>query len=131
RSFARASGLCARENQRRFFARASGLCAREASIDCPCPARGLGHNTEIAGMKLRNKAGYLLPMDYQVNLEVFRGPLDLLLFLVKRHEVDIFDIPVARLTEQYLEYLGLIEMIDVEHAGDFLVMAATLMEIKS
>ena len=70
-------------------------------------------------------------MDYQVNLEVFRGPLDLLLFLVKRHEVDIFDIPVARLTEQYLEYLGLIEMIDVEHAGDFLVMAATLMEIKS
>jgi segregation and condensation protein A len=70
-------------------------------------------------------------MDYQVNLEVFRGPLDLLLFLVKRNEVDIFDIPVARLTEQYLEYLGLIEMIDVEHAGDFLVMAATLMEIKS
>jgi segregation and condensation protein A len=70
-------------------------------------------------------------MDYQVDLDVFRGPLDLLLFLVKRHEVDICDIPIARLTEQFLEYLRVLEMIDVERAGDFLVMAATLMEIKS
>jgi segregation and condensation protein A len=70
-------------------------------------------------------------MEYQVELEVFRGPLDLLLFLVKRHEVDICDIPIARVTEQFLEYLQVIEMIDVERAGDFLVMAATLMEIKS
>ena len=70
-------------------------------------------------------------MDYQVNLEVFRGPLDLLLFLVKRDEVDICDIPIARLAEQFLDYLGVMEFIDVEHAGDFLVMAATLMEIKS
>ncbi len=70
-------------------------------------------------------------MDYQVNLDVFRGPLDLLLYLVKRQEVDIYDIPIARLTEQFLEYLQVIETIDVERAGDFLVMAATLMEIKS
>ena len=70
-------------------------------------------------------------MDYQVNLDVFRGPLDLLLFLVKRNEVDICDIPIARITDQFLEYLRLLELIDVEHAGDFLVMAATLMEIKS
>jgi segregation and condensation protein A len=70
-------------------------------------------------------------MDYQVNLEVFRGPLDLLLFLVKRNEVDICDIPIARLAEQFLEYLRVMEMIDVEQSGDFLVMAATLMEIKS
>jgi segregation and condensation protein A len=70
-------------------------------------------------------------MDYQVDLESFRGPLDLLLFLVKRHEIDICDIPIARLTEQFLEYLRVIEIVDVERAGDFLVVAATLMEIKS
>lgn len=70
-------------------------------------------------------------MDYQVDLETFRGPLDLLLYLVKRNEVDICDIPIARVTEQFLEYLKLLEMVDVEGVGDFLVMAATLMEIKS
>jgi segregation and condensation protein A len=70
-------------------------------------------------------------MDYQVELESFRGPLDLLLFLVKRHEVDICDIPIAKLAEQFLEYLNVLRAIDVEWAGDFLVMAATLMEIKS
>lgn len=70
-------------------------------------------------------------MDYQVDLDTFRGPLDLLLYLVKRHEVDICDIPIARLAEQFIEYLRVIEIVDVERAGDFLVMAATLMEIKS
>jgi segregation and condensation protein A len=70
-------------------------------------------------------------MDYQVDLETFRGPLDLLLFLVKRNEVDICDIPIARIADQFLQYLGVIKLIDVEWAGDFLVMAATLMEIKS
>ena len=69
--------------------------------------------------------------DYQVDLESFRGPLDLLLFLVKRNEVDVCDIPVARITEQYLDYLRVLELVDVERAGDFIVMAATLMEIKS
>jgi segregation and condensation protein A len=70
-------------------------------------------------------------MDYQVDLDIFRGPLDLLLYLVKRQEVDITEIPIARVAEQFLEYLRVIELIDVERAGDFLVMAATLMEIKS
>ncbi len=70
-------------------------------------------------------------MDYQVDLATFRGPLDLLLFLVKRHEVEIFDIPIAQVTEQFFEYLNAIRDIDVELAGEFLVMAATLMEIKS
>ena len=70
-------------------------------------------------------------MDYQVDLETFRGPLDLLLFLVKRNEVDVCDIPIARVAEQFLEYIRLIELIDVEWAGEFLVMAATLLEIKS
>ena len=70
-------------------------------------------------------------MDYLVDLDVFRGPLDLLLYLVKREEVDVCDIPIARIAEQFLEYLRVLQMIDVEQAGDFLVMAATLMEIKA
>ncbi len=70
-------------------------------------------------------------MDYQVELDTFRGPLDLLLYLVKRHEVDICDIPIAHITEQYFVYLNAAQLIDVENAGEFLVMAATLMEIKS
>jgi segregation and condensation protein A len=70
-------------------------------------------------------------MEYQIDLDTFRGPLDLLLFLVKRQEVDIRDIPIARVAAQFQEYLRVIETIDVERAGDFLVMAATLMEIKS
>src|SRR5579884_835646 len=70
-------------------------------------------------------------MDYKVELNTFRGPLDLLLFLVKRDEVDICDIPIAKVTEQFLDYLNVLQVIDVEAAGEFLVMAATLMEIKS
>jgi segregation and condensation protein A len=70
-------------------------------------------------------------MEYQVELATFRGPMDLLLYLVKREEVDVCDIPIARITEQFLEYMRVIEMLDVELAGDFLVTAATLMEIKS
>jgi segregation and condensation protein A len=70
-------------------------------------------------------------MDYKVELPTFRGPLDLLLFLVKHNEVDLSDIPMALITEQFLAYLNILQVIDVEAAGDFLVMAATLMEIKS
>src|SRR6478672_5377787 len=70
-------------------------------------------------------------MIYQVALDSFHGPLDLLLYLVKRNEVDVRDIPVARVAEQFLEHLQAIQTIDVEWAGDFLVMAATLMELKS
>jgi segregation and condensation protein A len=69
--------------------------------------------------------------DYQVVLDTFRGPLDLLLYLVKRDEVDILDIPIARVAEQFKHYLDVLTLIDVERAGDFLVMAASLMEIKS
>lgn len=68
---------------------------------------------------------------YRVRLDAYAGPLDLLLYLVKRHEIDLHDIPVADLTEQYLRHLEVIKSIDVESAGEFLVMAATLVEIKS
>jgi segregation and condensation protein A len=69
--------------------------------------------------------------DYLVDIDTFRGPLDLLLYLVKRDEVDIRDIPIARVCEQFKEYLDAVQWIDVEQAGDFLVMAATLVEIKT
>jgi segregation and condensation protein A len=71
------------------------------------------------------------PGDYQVVLDTFRGPLDLLLYLVKRDEVDILDIPIALVAEQFKRYLDVLTLIDVERAGDFLVVASTLMEIKS
>lgn len=70
-------------------------------------------------------------MPYQVALDTFHGPLDLLLYLVKRDEVDILDIRIAEMTAQFLEYLRVVKELDVEAAGDFLVMAATLMVIKS
>ncbi len=69
--------------------------------------------------------------DYQVDLDSFRGPLDLLLYLVKRNEVDVCDIPIARILEQFQHYLDVMTVLDVESVGDFIVMAGTLMEIKS
>jgi segregation and condensation protein A len=68
---------------------------------------------------------------YRVQLEVFTGPLDLLLYLIRRDELDIQDIPIARLTEQYLAYVHVLEQIDPNAAGEFLVMASTLVELKS
>ncbi|HTS18747.1 MAG TPA: segregation/condensation protein A [Verrucomicrobiae bacterium] len=69
--------------------------------------------------------------DYKVKLEVFEGPLDLLLYLIKKEEVDIYDIPIERITNQYMEYLSIMQLLNLEVAGEFLVMAATLMYIKS
>lgn len=69
--------------------------------------------------------------DYKVALDVYNGPLDLLLFLIKRDELDIYDIPISRITEQYVAYISLLKEVDPEAVGEFLVMAATLMEIKS
>jgi len=69
--------------------------------------------------------------EYQVRLDSFCGPMDLLLYLIRRVEVDIHDIPIAEITDQYLGFLRQADDIDIEAAGEFLVMAATLMEIKS
>jgi segregation and condensation protein A len=68
---------------------------------------------------------------YPVHLDVFEGPLDLLLHLIKRHELDIYDIPIALITQQYLEYIDLMQELNLDVAGEFLVMAATLIHIKS
>jgi len=68
---------------------------------------------------------------YQVRLDVFEGPLDLLLHLVKKHELDILDIPISFVTARYLEYLDAMSALDIDVAGEYLVMAATLCHIKS
>lgn len=70
-------------------------------------------------------------MSYKIKLEIFEGPLDLLLYLVKKDHLNIYDISIARVTEQYLKYLELMKLLDLNIAGEFLVMAATLMQIKS
>jgi segregation and condensation protein A len=68
---------------------------------------------------------------YVVSLSNFEGPLDLLLFFIKRDELDIYDIPIARITEEFLLYTQALQALDLEQAGDFIVMAATLMQIKA
>jgi len=67
---------------------------------------------------------------YKIKLNTFEGPLDLLLFFIRRDELDIYDIPISRITKEFVEYLNLLEKLDLEIAGDFLLMAATLMQIK-
>jgi segregation and condensation protein A len=68
---------------------------------------------------------------YKVKLEAFEGPLDLLLHLIKKEELDIYDIPIARVTRQYLEYIELMRMLDLDVAGEFIVLASDLMRIKA
>ncbi len=70
-------------------------------------------------------------MDYRGSLDMYKGPMDLLLYLIRENEVDIYDIPVAEITDQYMKYLEVLELIDPNVVGDFLVLAATLTEIKS
>ena len=68
---------------------------------------------------------------YKIKLDKFEGPLDLLLFFIKRDELDIYDIPISSITKEFLEYVNLIKMLDLEVAGDFILMASTLMHIKA
>ena len=70
-------------------------------------------------------------MSYKVQLQNFEGPLDLLLFLIQKSEVDIYDIPIAEITHQYLAYLEVIELLDLDNASDYVLMAATLIRIKA
>ncbi len=69
--------------------------------------------------------------DYRVDLGVFSGPMDLLLYLIKKEEVDIYDIPLSRITQQYLTYLDMMRTLNLEVAGEFILMAATLIRIKA
>jgi segregation and condensation protein A len=70
-------------------------------------------------------------VDYKVKLEVFEGPLDLLLYLIKRDEIDIYEISIERIAKQYLEYMEAFQVLNIDLAGEFIVMAANLLYIKS
>jgi segregation and condensation protein A len=70
-------------------------------------------------------------MGYEIKLDIFEGPLDLLLYLIKKNEIDIYDIPIALITRQYLEYIELLGSLNLDLAGEFLILAATLIHIKS
>jgi len=70
-------------------------------------------------------------MTYKVDLEIYNGPMDLLLYLIRREEVDVRDLPIARIADQYVAYLEALQALDIELAGEFVVMAATLLELKS
>lgn len=70
-------------------------------------------------------------MSYKIKLDIFEGPLDLLLFLIKKEDIEIKDIPIVKITEQYMQYIEMMKMLDLDFVGDFLVMAATLIQIKS
>jgi segregation and condensation protein A len=87
--------------------------------------------TSVAVAEAQERDGEGRRDSYRVKLEIFEGPLDLLLYLIKKDEIDIYDIPIARITEQYLAYLELMQELDISVAGDFLVMASTLIYIKS
>jgi segregation and condensation protein A len=69
--------------------------------------------------------------NYSVDLDVFHGPLDLLLYLIKKDEIDIYDIPIARITEQYMKYIEMMKMLNLELAGEYILVAATLIRIKA
>ena len=68
---------------------------------------------------------------YRIKLDVFEGPFDLLLFLIRKHEIDIYDIPIHDITKQFQEYVELMKLLDLELAGEFIEMAAILMNIKA
>src|SRR5512133_3029338 len=70
-------------------------------------------------------------MSYEIKLDIFEGPLDLLLYLIRKNEIDIYNIPIALITEQYLEYLDIMRSLNLDLAGEYLVLASTLIHIKS
>lgn len=83
----------------------------------------------FTGVNIDESASY--DSSYKVILDKFQGPLDLLLYLIKKNELEIYDIPIALITRQYLEYIKVLKDLNLEIAGDFLVMASTLIQIKS
>jgi len=95
-------------------------------------------NVALASLRRRRSSPVVRPqtddelsMNFRVDLESFRGPLDLLLYLVRKHELDIVDLPIALVTEQFCAHLDLLEKLDIDGIGEFLEMASTLIEIKS
>lgn len=89
------------------------------------------HGVELSAEIPNPKPQITNPVFYRVKLDVFEGPLDLLLHLVKKEEVDLSNIPITKITDQYLGYLELFQQLDLDIAGEYLVMAATLLHLKS
>jgi segregation and condensation protein A len=87
--------------------------------------------TAMAGRGTTAEQGAEARLGYQVKLPLFEGPLDLLLFLIQKNQIDIYDIPIAKITEEYLGYLKLMRILQLDVASEFVVMAATLMAVKS
>src|SRR5437870_3513400 len=113
---------------------AAETAAVPAGSEAAWPARGAHPEGDGPGPGAQGpgaSGGATSPRTVTVRLARFEGPLDLLLHLIKRDEIDIYDIPIAHITQQYLQYLELMHKLDLEVAGDFLVMAATLMRIKA
>ena len=97
---------------------------------------GIGGSWEEGGFFCGKRGGAGLvgrvdEADYKVKLEIFEGPLDLLLYLIKKDEIDIYDVSLERITKQYLDYVDTFKMLNIELASEFIVMAANLMYIKS
>jgi len=86
---------------------------------------------EAAAANGESMVSFSVDDDYRIRLSVFEGPIDLLLYLIRKNELDIHEISLAEIAKEYLEYVELIKMIDIERAGDFIVVASTLMKIKS
>jgi segregation and condensation protein A len=103
----------------------------EMSEPAQSPAADAPQTLNVAGSQPEIFAGTGGDDDLRIVMGEFAGPLDLLLYLIRQEQVSIYDIPVARLTDEYLRYLRLMQELDIAIAGDFLVMAATLIEIKS
>lgn len=85
----------------------------------------------LAGPPVSSHSADPVEEPYKIKLDIFEGPLDLLLYLIKREELDIYDIPIGRITRQYLDYINTFKMLNIELASEFILMAATLMYIKS
>jgi segregation and condensation protein A len=104
----------------------------EEERDVPAPAEARTAGVPVTPVELPKGVESTLPEDApRIQLPVFEGPLDLLLYLIRRDKIDIHDIPIAPITHQYMEYLELMEQLNLDVAGEFMVMAATLIHIKS
>lgn len=108
----------------RHAVRADSLLAQAGSLDCE-------QFLIASGPRAKVNVPVVAETDPRIKLSVFEGPMDLLLFLIRKHEIDIYDIPIELVLDQYLDLLNNMQEVKLEIAGDFFVMAATLMEIKS
>src|SRR5271163_4822539 len=107
--------------------------AMPAAVGVPAPAQGEMPFAVVEGQAITEMPRdlYIPPQALEVFLEAFEGPLDMLLYLIRRQNLDILDIPIAEITRQYMRYIELMQVLQLELAGEYLLMAATLAEVKS